>query len=175
MANNNGIYAGSLKIENKGFSFDIKSLLVFYLHFLFFSLSFSSIHNMIPRNSLTKLTLKHSQRLSTCVALRQLHQAKPSLSHSNVKLWDQLPGEGGSKKKGLEELLGPLRAEKFAIPNPQQTVGHDHFDIAIVGGGIVGLATAREILKRYPHVTLTILEKEAEVAGQQTGHNSGVV
>ncbi|GAN00704.1 L-2-hydroxyglutarate dehydrogenase [Mucor ambiguus] len=130
---------------------------------------------MIPRSSLTKLTLKHSQRLSTCVALRHLHQAKPSLSHNNVKLWDQLPGEGGSKKKGLEELLGSLRAEKFAIPDPQHTVGHDHFDVAIVGGGIVGLATAREILKRYPHVTLTVLEKEAEVAGQQTGHNSGVI
>lgn len=45
----------------------------------------------------------------------------------------------------------------------------------LVGGGIVGLATAREILKRYPEMTLTVLEKEPEVAGQQTGHNSGVV
>lgn len=45
----------------------------------------------------------------------------------------------------------------------------------IVGGGIVGLATAREILKRYPDMTLTVLEKESQVAGQQTGHNSGVV
>lgn len=44
-----------------------------------------------------------------------------------------------------------------------------------MGGGIVGLATAREILKRYPEMTLTVLEKESEVAGQQTGHNSGVV
>lgn len=130
---------------------------------------------MIPRSSITKLSFKHSQRLSTLLVFRQIHQAKPCLSSHNVKLWDQLPGEGGSKKKGLEELLGPLRAEKFAIPNPQQTVGHDHFDIAIVGGGIVGLATAREILKRYPNVTLAILEKEAEVANQQTGHNSGVV
>lgn len=44
-----------------------------------------------------------------------------------------------------------------------------------VGGGIVGLATAREILKRYPDIKLTVLEKESDVAGQQTGHNSGVV
>jgi L-2-hydroxyglutarate oxidase LhgO len=34
-----------------------------------------------------------------------------------------------------------------------------------VGGGIVGLATAREILKRYPELKLTVLEKEPEVAG----------
>lgn len=45
----------------------------------------------------------------------------------------------------------------------------------IVGGGIVGLATAREILKRHPHLKLTVLEKEADIAAQQTGHNSGVV
>jgi 2-hydroxyglutarate dehydrogenase len=130
---------------------------------------------MIFRSSVTKLSFRHSQRLPTLLAFRQIHQAKSGLSSHKFKLWDKLPGEGGSKKKGLEELLGPLRAEKFAIPNPQQTVGHDHFDIAIVGGGIVGLVTAREILKRYPNVTLTILEKEAEVAAQQTGHNSGVV
>lgn len=48
-----------------------------------------------------------------------------------VKLWDQLPGEGGEAKKGLEELLGPLRAKNFKSTNPRATVGHDHFDVAI--------------------------------------------
>jgi 2-hydroxyglutarate dehydrogenase len=105
---------------------------------------------------------------------RKLHTS--NVRHEQgIKYWDQLPGEGGEKKKGLESLLGPLRAEAFANPNPRETVGHDHFDLAIVGGGIVGLATAREILRRYPTIKLTVLEKESEVAGQQTGHNSGVV
>jgi L-2-hydroxyglutarate oxidase LhgO len=49
------------------------------------------------------------------------------------------------------------------------------YDTAIIGGGIVGLATAREILQRYPALKLVILEKEAAVAAHQSGHNSGVI
>ncbi|KAI8988675.1 FAD dependent oxidoreductase [Pilobolus umbonatus] len=97
------------------------------------------------------------------------------MSGQPLKLWEQLPGEGGEKKAGLEKLLGSLRASNFGEPSPYLTVGHDHFDLAIVGGGIVGLATAREVLKRHPHMKLVVLEKEPEVAGQQTGHNSGVI
>ncbi len=49
------------------------------------------------------------------------------------------------------------------------------YDIAIVGGGIVGLAVGRELLLRYPRLRLAILEKEADVSKHQTGHNSGVI
>jgi L-2-hydroxyglutarate oxidase len=49
------------------------------------------------------------------------------------------------------------------------------YDFCVVGGGIVGLATAREILKRRPRASLVLLEKEAELAAHQTGHNSGVI
>jgi L-2-hydroxyglutarate oxidase LhgO len=49
------------------------------------------------------------------------------------------------------------------------------YDIAIVGGGIVGLATGRELLMRHPHVKLVVLEKDDMLASQQTGHNSGVI
>ncbi len=48
-------------------------------------------------------------------------------------------------------------------------------DIVIVGGGIVGLATARELLRRHPERKLVLLEKDARLADQQTGHNSGVI
>src|SRR5688500_14592060 len=48
-------------------------------------------------------------------------------------------------------------------------------DIAIIGGGIVGLATAYEITRRYPGKSVVLLEKEATLAGHQTGHNSGVI
>ncbi|MFO0967422.1 MAG: L-2-hydroxyglutarate oxidase [Gemmataceae bacterium] len=48
------------------------------------------------------------------------------------------------------------------------------YDIAVVGAGIVGLATARALLERYP-VSLVMLEAEKEVAQHQTGHNSGVI
>jgi (S)-2-hydroxyglutarate dehydrogenase len=48
-------------------------------------------------------------------------------------------------------------------------------DIVIVGGGIVGLAAARELLVRRPGARLALLEREAELATHQTGHSSGVV
>jgi (S)-2-hydroxyglutarate dehydrogenase len=49
------------------------------------------------------------------------------------------------------------------------------YDFAVVGGGIVGLATARAIKQANPRATLLILEKEADWAQHQTGHNSGVI
>lgn len=48
-------------------------------------------------------------------------------------------------------------------------------DVAIVGGGIVGLATAYRLQERLPGASLTIIEKERTVAHHQTGHNSGVL
>jgi len=49
------------------------------------------------------------------------------------------------------------------------------FDVIVIGAGIVGLATAREILLRRPRLRLAVIEKEARVATHQTGHNSGVI
>lgn len=48
-------------------------------------------------------------------------------------------------------------------------------DVAIIGGGIVGLATAYQITEADPRRRVLVLEKEAEVARHQTGHNSGVL
>lgn len=49
------------------------------------------------------------------------------------------------------------------------------FDLAIIGGGIIGLATAMEVTQRYPRLRLVVLEKEEQLAAHQTGHNSGVI
>ncbi|XP_033226119.1 L-2-hydroxyglutarate dehydrogenase, mitochondrial [Belonocnema kinseyi] len=49
------------------------------------------------------------------------------------------------------------------------------YDLVVVGGGIVGCATAREMLVRHPNLKIAIVEKEKDVAMHQTGHNSGVV
>ncbi|XP_002128749.2 L-2-hydroxyglutarate dehydrogenase, mitochondrial [Ciona intestinalis] len=51
----------------------------------------------------------------------------------------------------------------------------DTYDVTIVGGGIVGLATARELLLRHPGVKYAVVEKENEVSLHQSGHNSGVI
>ena len=48
-------------------------------------------------------------------------------------------------------------------------------DVVIVGAGIVGLATARELLRRWPRLGSAIVDKEAKIAAHQSGHNSGVI
>ena len=48
-------------------------------------------------------------------------------------------------------------------------------DLAVVGAGILGLATARELLARHPHLSVQVLEREGRIAAHQTGHNSGVI
>jgi len=48
-------------------------------------------------------------------------------------------------------------------------------DIAIIGGGIIGLATALSLTDRYPRARLVLLDKEPKIAAHQTGHNSGVI
>lgn len=49
------------------------------------------------------------------------------------------------------------------------------WDVAIVGGGIVGLSTALALTRRQPGSRVLVLEKEARIAAHQTGHNSGVI
>lgn len=49
------------------------------------------------------------------------------------------------------------------------------FEILVLGGGIVGLATAKALLEKYPDCSLAVLEKEKALAAHQTGRNSGVI
>ena len=49
------------------------------------------------------------------------------------------------------------------------------YDITIIGGGIIGLATAYSLQIKYPKLNLLILEKEKKLASHQTGRNSGVI
>jgi (S)-2-hydroxyglutarate dehydrogenase len=49
------------------------------------------------------------------------------------------------------------------------------YDVVVIGGGIVGLSVAREIVRRFPGLRLVLLEKEPLLAQHQTGHNSGVI
>lgn len=53
--------------------------------------------------------------------------------------------------------------------------GSTDFDIAVIGGGIVGLASAYKIMSSHPDIRIVVLEKEEKVATHQTGHNSGVI
>lgn len=51
----------------------------------------------------------------------------------------------------------------------------DSYDVAIIGGGVLGMSSAMHLLREHPQLKLTVIEKGADVAGQQTGHNSGVI
>jgi L-2-hydroxyglutarate oxidase LhgO len=48
-------------------------------------------------------------------------------------------------------------------------------DVAVIGGGLVGLATAYQLLRRQPGLQLVLVEQEPELAAHQSGHNSGVL
>src|SRR5580698_1529007 len=49
------------------------------------------------------------------------------------------------------------------------------YNAIVIGAGIVGLAVALEITRRFPRLRLLVLEKEDRVARHQSGHNSGVI
>ena len=49
------------------------------------------------------------------------------------------------------------------------------YDVAVIGGGIVGLSTAMEVGRRHPGARVLLVEKEDRWAAHQTGHNSGVI
>jgi L-2-hydroxyglutarate oxidase len=49
------------------------------------------------------------------------------------------------------------------------------YDVVIIGAGIIGLAAAHKLVEADPNLRIAVLEKEAEVACHQTGHNSGVI
>jgi len=76
-----------------------------------------------------------------------------------------------------------MNASVFAFPSTGKwpvrvtsrkvRIGMD--DYLVIGAGLVGLATARAILERVPDARITVLEKAADVATAQSGHNSGVI
>ena len=58
---------------------------------------------------------------------------------------------------------------------PRDAHAPERCDLAVVGGGIIGLAVARALARRNPLASVCVLEREHQVATHQTGHNSGVI
>ena len=65
--------------------------------------------------------------------------------------------------------------ENSTRPGADAGTSTGRFDLAVVGAGIVGLAVAREYLRRRPGSSLIVIDKQATVGYHQTGHNSGVI
>ncbi len=69
-----------------------------------------------------------------------------------------------------------LDPDKIGYELPLQPINNiQAFDVAIIGAGIVGLATALQISVRKPDLKIVVIDKEEGVARHQTGHNSGVI
>lgn len=62
-----------------------------------------------------------------------------------------------------------MASKRFTSPEAQ------HYDLVVVGAGIVGLSVACELSRRYPGASVCVLEREARVAAHQSSHNSGVI
>jgi L-2-hydroxyglutarate oxidase len=62
-----------------------------------------------------------------------------------------------------------------ANATPTPALAPERCDLAVIGGGILGLAVAREMIRRNPRASVCVLERETEIATHQTGHNSGVI
>jgi (S)-2-hydroxyglutarate dehydrogenase len=61
------------------------------------------------------------------------------------------------------------------MAHPATTEAPKTADFVVIGGGILGLAVARELLSRHPEASLCVLEREERLAAHQTSHSSGVI
>ncbi|TDG99220.1 hypothetical protein EPR50_G00207870 [Perca flavescens] len=79
----------------------------------------------------------------------------------------------------IRTLSGATFRSVFGTAKPVKDITtrrlHSTYDVAVVGAGIVGLATVRELILRHPSLSFILLEKEKELAVHQSGHNSGVI
>lgn len=78
----------------------------------------------------------------------------------------------GDNRRWVSNVIQPdVNTETFT----SGALRGDSADVAIIGGGIVGLAVAREIVNRFPKATVCVVEKEKHLVEHQTSHNSGVI
>ncbi|XP_016049219.1 L-2-hydroxyglutarate dehydrogenase, mitochondrial [Erinaceus europaeus] len=75
----------------------------------------------------------------------------------------------------LPAACGPASGRSWPPWQVVSRASTSSFDIVIIGGGIVGLASARALILRHPALSIGVLEKEKDLATHQTGHNSGVI
>jgi L-2-hydroxyglutarate oxidase len=54
-------------------------------------------------------------------------------------------------------------------------VSDEKTDVVVIGGGLVGLSTAMHLQAMRPRLAITLIEKDGQLASQQSGHNSGVI
>src|SRR4051794_8380115 len=93
---------------------------------------------------------------------------------SSCAMSSLLSGEGARQTAGGAGAgsLAALMPEPATVP---ETRREGEPDVVVVGAGIVGLAVARELLRRDPGLDLRVVDAAGRIGAHQTGHNSGVV
>src|ERR1035437_10058353 len=86
-----------------------------------------------------------------------------------------LSRHGRQRRQGNDCRFPFKRRQQKGQMNPSLHQNTMNYDTIIVGGGIVGLATAYRLLEARPQTKLLLLEKESKLAAHQTGNNSGVL
>ncbi|XP_033284354.1 L-2-hydroxyglutarate dehydrogenase, mitochondrial isoform X2 [Orcinus orca] len=76
---------------------------------------------------------------------------------------------------GFSAACAPAPGKPWLLCQGGRRASTSSFDVVIIGGGIVGLASARALILRHPALSIGVLEKEKDLAMHQTGHNSGVI
>ena len=138
---------------------------------------FATSHNNLQRISCSSLISKRSKQLSNDSSCRRLwtdantpcticNPTRSPTSSYSISRYKLVPNS---------KSLGCLPYSTSSFPDRVSDFTSGTYDIVIVGGGIVGLATAQELINRHPKLKFGLLEKESELAYHQTGHNSGVV
>uniref|UniRef100_A0A915PLT7 L-2-hydroxyglutarate dehydrogenase, mitochondrial n=1 Tax=Setaria digitata TaxID=48799 RepID=A0A915PLT7_9BILA len=75
----------------------------------------------------------------------------------------------------VSRILSGFRSRSTGVGSTVTGSTPSQFDIVVVGGGIIGCATARQLKISNPELKIALLEKEEHLAPHQSGHNSGVL
>ncbi|MEV4237937.1 MULTISPECIES: L-2-hydroxyglutarate oxidase [unclassified Nocardia] len=84
-------------------------------------------------------------------------------------------GNSSGTPRTRPDTRSPVRERTFEAPNGRQKARGGGYDFCVIGGGIVGVATAHRILRQHPDASLVLIDKAGALASHQTGHNSGVI
>ena len=138
---------------------------------------FATSQNNLQRISCSALISERSKQLSSNSSWRRLWTD----ANTPCTIWNPTRSPTSSypisryKSVPNSKSLTCVPYSTSSFPDRVSDFTSGTYDIVIVGGGIVGLATAQELISRHPKLKFGLLEKESELAYHQTGHNSGVL
>ncbi|KAK6753982.1 hypothetical protein RB195_013151 [Necator americanus] len=121
------------------------------------------------RMSLPCAIARSSRKLLLTQGLRYVSNAPPLYESGSRRTESTFRATTAAPLSYAEYRSAPWQTDVTPFSFPPQ------FDVVVIGGGIVGSATARQLQMEYPHFKICMVEKENRLAPHQSGNNSGVV